>query len=129
MIFGAMVATTGYVLLQTITEPWHFYLLYTIAASLGLGEIGSLVTTTAVSKWFIRMRGRALAMAGLGNNLGAAVFATLAALLIAQIDWRTTWAVLGLIIAAVVIPPHCFLCDALLKIRDSFQMEWPQTPE
>ena len=60
MLVGAIVAGISYVLLRNVTDLWQFYIIYVLATSLGIAEIGSLVTTTAVSKWFVRMRGRAL---------------------------------------------------------------------
>lgn len=105
MVFGAAVAGVSYLLMGEISELWQFYLLYTVSAALGLHEVGSLVTTTVVSKWFIRMRGRALGMTMIGNNLGGIIFAPLLAFLIGAVGWRAAWAVLGLLIVIMVMPP------------------------
>ena len=105
MVFGATVAGTSYMLMARVTEPWHFYLLYTTAAALGLHEIGSLVGTTVVAKWFIRRRGRALAFTTLGNNVGGILLAPLSAFLIDAVGWGAAWAVLGFVIVAAVLPP------------------------
>src|SRR5262245_44898161 len=40
MSCAALVAASGYLLLGHITEVWQFYLLYAVAASLGLQELG-----------------------------------------------------------------------------------------
>ena len=109
MVFGATVAMVGYLLLGRVSEPWQFYLLYTAAASLGLNEVGNLVTSVTVSKWFVRMRGRALAMTSGGINVGQIVFAPFSAFLIVQLGWRAAWAVLGVVVAAVILPPAILL--------------------
>ena len=71
MLTAAVIAAISYNLMGRITEPWQFYILYTTATALGLNELGILVTNVLVSKWFIRMRGRALAVISIGNNFGA----------------------------------------------------------
>ena len=109
MTVGAICAGAGFVLISQIQEPWQFYLLYGIAGAMGLREIGNLVTGSVISKWFIRMRGRALAFSGLGLNSGAVVFGPVIALLIADIGWRGAWVGLGIIVAAVMLPPALFL--------------------
>lgn len=105
MTFGALVAAVSYVLMSQISEPWHFYLLYTVAFALGLHEVGMLITTTVVAKWFVRLRGRAMAFQSLGNNVGGITVATLSAFLVGAVGWRSGWAILGVLIAAVVVPP------------------------
>lgn len=105
IIAGAGIAATAYILMGHVSEPWHFYLLYTTAFALGLHELGAGVTTTVVSKWFVRMRGRAVALSFIGNNVGGTFLPPFTALLIDAFGWRTAWAVLGLLIAMVVIPP------------------------
>ena len=108
MVLGACIASVSYMFMTRVTEPWQFYILYTSAVSVGLYEVGNFVTTTVVSKWFIRLRGRALAFTTLGIDAGTATLAPVAAFLAASIGWRNTWGVLGVIIAAVVIPPSTF---------------------
>ncbi len=104
MAAGALVAGACYLLLSQVSQPWQFYLLYSFAAAFGLGETGNLVTSATISKWFIRMRGRALAIASTGMNLGQIIFTPLCALLIAAIGWRMTWSVTGLMVVGVVLP-------------------------
>jgi sugar phosphate permease len=108
IVFGASVASACFLLMGQITEPWQFYLLYTCATALGLHEMGSLVTSTTVAKWFVRKRGRAMSLGSIGLNVGGAVFAPLAAFTIAAVGWRQTWSVLGIIVACTVLPAAIF---------------------
>lgn len=105
MVIGASIAAISYLFLGKVTEPWQFYVFYTAAVSLGLYEVGNFVASTVVSKWFIRRRGRALAFTSLGIDAGAATIAPLTAFLAATTGWRSTWPLLGTLIAATVIPP------------------------
>ena len=105
MVFGTVIAGISYMLMGRVNEPWQFYLLFTMAMAFGLHEVGGLVGTTVVSKWFIRKRGRALAFTTLGNNVGGILLAPLTAFLIGAVGWEATWALLGFLIVLVVLPP------------------------
>lgn len=105
MAWGALVAAGGYLLLGRVTELWQFYVLYALAAALGLHELGNLVTTATITKWFIRMRGRALAVNSAGTHLGHIIFAPITAFLVSAIGWRMTWGVLGIVVLAATFPP------------------------
>lgn len=105
MTVGAAVAAICFLLMGRITEPWQFYLLFTAGTVLGLHEVGSFVTGATVSKWFLRKRGRALAITVLGNDIGVIIIVPLTALLIESLGWRAAWGILGVLIAVVVIPP------------------------
>ncbi len=109
MSWGAIVAGASYVAMGHVSEIWQFYLFFALGTVLGLHEIGSLVTTTVVSKWFVRMRGRALGFTGMGHNLGAVIFGPLVAFIIGAVGWRTGWSMLGLIIVAAILPPAILL--------------------
>ncbi len=105
MAAGAGVAAVCFVLMGRITEPWQFYILFTTATAFGLHEVGSFITNATVSKWFVRRRGRALAITVLGNDIGVIVMAPFIAFLIESNGWRFAWGALGILIAVVVIPP------------------------
>ncbi len=109
MVVGAICAGAGFAAISQVQEPWQFFLLYGLAGALGLREIGNLVTGTVITKWFVRMRGRALAFSGLGLNTGAVVFGPVIALLISSMGWRDAWLALGIIVAVVLLPPAIFL--------------------
>lgn len=104
MVFGSLVAGSCYLLMTGVSEPWHFYVLYALGAAMGLHELGNLVSGSVVSKWFVRKRGRALAISGLGLNVGAIVASSLVAFLIEAVGWRNAWAVLGVLVVLAVAP-------------------------
>ncbi len=91
------------------------WLLFSLAlASLrGLGQ-GALPVngTLLIAQWFVRRRGRAMAIAGLGGAASTALLPPLARLLIEGIGWRASYATFGVIIWLVVIPV------ALLLVRN-----------
>ena len=65
----------------------------------------TLIGTTMVAMWFIRLRGRAMAINSLGGALGQAAFPPLIVILITSLGWRDAWAVMALVIwGAIVLP-------------------------
>ena len=82
-----------------------FTVLLGFAAMRALGQ-GSLPVTgnLLVAQWFVRMRGRALAVVSLGFALSNALFPILAQGLIDAMGWRSAYRVLGLLVWLLIIP-------------------------
>ena len=57
-----------------------------------------------VAKWFIRRRGRAMALATLGQPMGGMVMAPIIGLLIVTVVWWQTLALMGVALLAVMLP-------------------------
>ncbi|MDP2327166.1 MAG: MFS transporter [Dehalococcoidia bacterium] len=72
---------------------------------------GSLTinTTVLTAQWFVRKRGRAMSLQGLGFPLSLAVIPLLARTLIDQIGWREAYVVLGVMVWVLVIPLAFFV--------------------
>ena len=105
MIFGALGAGAGLLLLARIESVWQFWVLYALVGALGLHELGQLTGPVVVSKWFVRLRGRALAIATLGTIVGGMVMAPIIGILISSLGWRSTWQILGITLLVVMVPP------------------------
>ena len=100
------------VLLSQVNNLWSLILIYGFIMSIAGGG-ASLVTIHAVlAKWFYRKRGMALSIGTAGASAGSMVLAPFATYLILLAGWRTTWAVLGILILALGVPL------ALLLIRN-----------
>ena len=80
------------------------------AALRALGQ-GSLPIngTLMVAQWFIRFRGRAVAVMGLGFAASTAVLPPLSAALIDAFGWREAYAVLGIVVWVLLIPIALFV--------------------
>lgn len=105
MAFGAVSAGVGLLFLMGVQEIWQFWVLYAIVGALGLHELGQFTGPVVVAKWFIRKRGRAMAIATLGTTVGAMLMAPLIGFLIDSIGWRATWGVLGIGMLVIMVPP------------------------
>ena len=101
---GAITAGAGLILMMRVQELWQYLLLFAVIGAFGMGELGRLSTPVVVSKWFIRRRARALAIASTGNVLGGMVMAPVAGALIVGIGWRDTWGVMAAGILLLTLP-------------------------
>ena len=114
--FGARVMLTAVGLAFGLGALWmsrvnslvDLYLGFTLMRLLGQGSL-TLISTTVVAIWFIRLRGRIMAINSLGAVISQAVFPLLIILLISHLDWRTTWVVLALIIWTMTVLPAIVL--------------------
>ena len=92
-------------LTSEVRELWQFYLLFGIASGLATLAVGpELINPTIISKWFVRKRGRAIAISTIGNNVGGVVFIPLSAFIILNFGWRKAWLVLGAIAFLLIAP-------------------------
>jgi len=66
MAIGALAAGAGFLLLSQVGEFWQFLLLRWGLVSIGGAFMCSMVVTVTISRWFVRKRGRAIAIASLG---------------------------------------------------------------
>ncbi len=76
-----------------------------LASLRGLGQ-GALPinSTLLVASWFVRKRGRAMAIYGLGGALSVAILPPLARILIDTVGWQNSYAIFGLFIWVALIP-------------------------
>ncbi len=104
VLVGAVTAGLATASLAVVTELWHFYILYGVISAVALMGFGGLVMGTAVSKWFVRRRGRALGLADLGSAMGVALLIPLVQWLISTLGWEGAWIALGALTTAIMFP-------------------------
>ena len=104
MVLTAVVGGSATLLLGGVREIWQFY---TIFALVGLGGgtgAGAVVTEAMVSKWFVRLRGRALAFGTMGFVAAGVALAPLIGAVIAISGWRTAWLVVAAVFFGLLLP-------------------------
>ena len=104
MLWGALIAGLGLLLLTRITAVWQLWVLYAAVGTLGLNEMGGLTGSVLITKWFRRKRGRALSMATLGTTAGGAIMAPVLGFLIASRGWRETLGLMGIFVTVLMLP-------------------------
>ena len=105
MAIGALLAGAGFLLLSQVGEFWRFLLLRWGLVSIGGAFMCSMVVTVTISRWFVRKRGRAIAIASLGQGIAKVGIPLLAASLFVWLGWRQTWAIFGILTLALVVGP------------------------
>jgi MFS family permease len=105
MAAGGLVSAAGFLLLGQARDFSQFLLFRWLLVSPGEALMGGMVVNVSISRWFVRMRGRALALAGMGHGLAKVGMPLLVASLIMHAGWRSAWAVFGLVTLILVVGP------------------------
>jgi len=91
------------VLVSQTSTLWQVFITYSLLLAVGTSAVYVVIMST-VSRWFDKRRGLALGIAGAGTGLGTVIMAPFATYLIANLDWRMAYLVLGLIAWVIVVP-------------------------
>lgn len=106
---GAVVVTAGFFALSGMQELWHFYAAYVIGRGVAQAAISGVVTSTAVTNWFVRRRGRAMRIMGMAFQFSNTLLIPAAGFLTQAASWRWVYGLLGVGTAAFVIGPAALL--------------------
>ena len=80
-------------------------MLYGVVYGFGTAAMGSqLVGPSLMAKWFVKMRGRAMAIGTMGISAGGVIVAPVAGLTISTLGWRASWIVLGMMAIIAIVP-------------------------
>lgn len=90
--------------LKWVDNLGMFYFLFGALGALSMIGGAEMLTVAIVPKWFVRRRGRAMAIASTGTAMGPLFFPFLVHGIISLVGWRDAWMVLGFIILAVLVP-------------------------
>ncbi len=104
---------------STVNDIFTLFLAFLALRLLGQGMM-YMVYSTAVTRRYILIRGRALAFSGLGQNMAEAFFPISVIFLLGFFDWRIIW--IGLAVFALVT---FWPAIGLLTIRPSREKEIP----
>ena len=107
---GGLLAGLALIATSQAQAMWQFYLSFGAVFSVVSIIIGwQLLGPSVLSKWFVRLRGRAMGISAIGVSMGGFVIAPIAGLLVAEVDWRTAWIVLGVGMIVVLVPAGALL--------------------
>ena len=105
MVIGGIIVSLVFLALTQVNTLWQFYLLRGALLAIGFTLMGYLVTNTALSNWFVRRRGRAIAIASMGTHVGNIIMAPLVVWIIVVHGWQSSWLVFALLNFLVVVIP------------------------
>ena len=95
---GLFIAWSG------VTTLWQFYGVIIISRMLLQGVI-NLTNQTVLAKWFVRLRGRALAYGNLGQRFGQGAVPLLTQMIINAAGWRWAASSLGILAWSLTLIP------------------------
>ena len=105
MSLGAVGGGLALIAMPAVRSPWQLFvtlgLLYGVSQAL-LGA--QVVTPVVIAKWFVRHRGRAMAIAVMGISMGCALMTPISRSLIDALDWRGAWVALGIFMIVALTP-------------------------
>src|SRR5688572_26935914 len=105
MAGGAFVASVGFILLSQASAFWQFLFLRWIFVTAGGVFMCPMVVSVTISRWFVLRRGRAIAIASLGQGLSKVFIPVVTASLFVWLGWRWTWSIFGIATLALVLIP------------------------
>jgi MFS family permease len=94
-VVSGVIAAISLAATSLINSQWEYILFYGVIGGLATSGTGFLVMSAVVPRWFLRYRGRAVAMATMGTGAAAFTLPPLVAFILEFIGWRGTWVILG----------------------------------
>jgi sugar phosphate permease len=83
---------------------WMLYVLFALLGVAGLSAPGNALTAVPVAKWFVRRRGKAIAVTTFGGAVGGAVFSLVHQGFIDTWGWRGAFAVSAGLLVLLTVP-------------------------
>ena len=104
MLVGAAVSLACFIGLAAQSSLWMFLALHAALGLVGYNLFGSLVASSAVSKWFVARRGWALAVGSVGVSLAGIIAPVAMRFAVDGWGWRAGYAALGAFVALAIVP-------------------------
>ena len=109
MVGASLMIGLGTVLLGSISELWHFYLIYGfLVGSMGHAAF-SVLLPVIMTRWFVSNMGVALGIYWAGQGLGPVIFAPLFRWLLDTRGWSETFTIIGISIGLILFVFSLFI--------------------
>ena len=104
IVVGVAITGAAFMGLAFVRTVWQFYVLLILARAISSSTVlmGAMV---AVANWFVRRRGRAIAISRSGTWIAIPLFILMAQLIATSSGWRVSWFVMGAVTLVLAIPP------------------------
>jgi len=109
---SVLLVALGYALSFRINAPWQLYTYFGLLVGIGMGA-AFVVPIATVTRWFTHNRGLAVGIVASGVGAGQVILPPFIRYMITEFGWRTSFAIVGLMVCVVGIPAALFLKDPL----------------
>lgn len=107
-IAGGLLLGLGLFLASHIDALWQFYLFFSVLGGMGVAFLFVPLTAT-IPRWFVRSRGLALGILFAAGGIGGMILSPLVQHWIGAYGWRTSFAIVGIGAAVLILPATLFL--------------------
>ena len=104
LFIGFLIMGSLFIAWSGVTTLWQFYAVIITTRMLLQGFI-NLTNQTVLAKWFVRLRGRALAYGNLGQRFGQGAVPLLTQMIINAAGWRWAASSLGILAWSLTLVP------------------------
>lgn len=104
MVFGGTTFALSLLLLSQVENRLQFFLVFSLLGGIGQASGGGILRQAIVAKWFVRRRGRAIAVGSMGTGMAAVIYPLFAFFLIEAFGWRSAWLWMGLSSFLLLVP-------------------------
>jgi MFS family permease len=104
VLVGAAVLAAALASLGAVQSLAQWLLLNGVVLSVGAALIGNLVVNVTLAKWFVELRGRAVAWSAMGVSMAGIALTPVTTWVIDGWGWRVAWPCLGLLTFLCVAP-------------------------
>lgn len=105
MAGGALLAGIGFMLISQVAAFWQFLIIRWVFVTIGGVFMCQMVVAVTISRWFVKKRGRTIAIASLGQGLSKVSIPFVSAVLFDLVGWRYTWGIFGIVTLVLVVVP------------------------
>ena len=110
MVVGAVLSAIGFLLLGQVQSFLQFASVRMTLMAVGHALVCYFVVNVTVARWFVRMRGRAVAISHMGHGVAKVTISLVVAWLLTSIEWRQVWTLFGgLVVVLAVVPVAIFM--------------------
>lgn len=109
MLAGACLLALSYILLASSTALWHVFVALSLIYALAVTMAGPLVRSIFVTRWFTRLRGRALGLSAMGTSIAGISLPVLVSGMVSEYGWRITVCGFAVAVALILVPAVALL--------------------
>src|SRR5215470_904187 len=103
VLIGILALAASLIVVALGISPWQLYAAFVLMALAWIG-MGTVVTATVVSLWFVRRRGLAISIAFTGASFGGVIVTPMLVLLVERIGFHAAMLTMTAIMVVILVP-------------------------